>query len=332
MTHDSDPFNRWQAAQTYATNLIAAAAKDGLDLEPVTGAEAGRLASALEATVRDETLAPTYRAEALKLPSESDIARELGHNVDTDAVLAARKALRATASNAMNGTLTEIYEANATPGAYSPDPDSAGLRALRNAALDLLTAVETPDAIERSMQHYRDASNMTDAIAALLILSQLQSPLRDEALKHFYDRWQDDPLVLDKWFAVQARASRPDSVETVQGLLTHPKFSLKNPNRVRALIGSFAMANPSGFNRADGAGYRPAYRRGVEDRSLQPPRGGAAPWRVRKLADVRARPSGSCQSSPRTPLKRDPLHGQLRDRQQDPRHPIESISPLSTGC
>jgi aminopeptidase N len=94
---------------------------------------------------------------------------------------------------------------------------------------------------------------MTDAIAALSILSHLN--LRDEVLADFYARWQDEPLVLDKWFAVQARATRPDSVETVQALLSHPKFSLKNPNRVRALIGSFANGNPTGFNRADGAGY-----------------------------------------------------------------------------
>ncbi len=256
MIHDSDPFNRWQAAQTHATNLIATGAKDGLDLAPVTGAEAGRLAASLEATVCDARLAPTYRAESLKLPSESDIARELRHNVDTDAVLAARNTLRKTVGAAMTGTLAEIYEANVTRGPYSPDPDSAGLRSLRNAALDLLAAAETPNAATRVMQHYGNASNMTDAIAALLILSHLQSPHRDEALTHFYDRWQDDPLVLDKWFAVQARASLPDSVETVQDLLKHPKFSLKNPDRVRALIGSFAMANPSGFNRVDGAGYR----------------------------------------------------------------------------
>jgi aminopeptidase N len=97
---------------------------------------------------------------------------------------------------------------------------------------------------------------MTDAIAALSILSHLEGTARDEALDHFYARWQDEPLVLDKWFAVQARAARPDSVERVHALLSHPKFSLKNPNRVRALIGSFAHANPTGFNRADGAGYK----------------------------------------------------------------------------
>ena len=256
MIHDSDPFNRWQAAQTYATNLIASAARNGLDLEPVSGTQAGRLAQALEPTLRDETLAPTYRAETLKLPSESDIARELGRDVDTDAILMARDTLRTTLSTALAATLTEIYEGSATDGAFSPDPDSAGRRALRNAALDLMSATGTPEAVERALRHYRGATNMTDAIMALSVLSQIPSPARDEALEHFYARWQDDPLVLDKWFAVQARAARPDSVETVQALLGHPKFSLKNPNRVRALIGSFAMANPSGFNRADGAGFR----------------------------------------------------------------------------
>ncbi|HUW72917.1 MAG TPA: aminopeptidase N [Methyloceanibacter sp.] len=255
MMHDSDPFNRWQAAQTYAGNLMIAAARNGLDLAPVTGKEAGRLAQALAATVRDETLGPTYRAEALKLPSESDIARELGRNVDTDAVHAARNALRAKIGDTMGDTLAEIYGA-APSGSFSPDPQSAGLRALRNGALDLLTATEKPDAIDRAMHHYRQASNMTDAITALSILSHLPSPARDEALADFYERWQDEPLVLDKWFAVQARAARADSVETVRGLLAHPKFSLKNPNRVRALIGSFAQANPSGFNRGDGEGYR----------------------------------------------------------------------------
>ncbi|MEM9591312.1 MAG: aminopeptidase N [Pseudomonadota bacterium] len=255
MIHDSDPFNRWQAAQTYATDLIASAARDELDLGPVSGGQAGRLAQALEPTLRDESLAPTYRAETLKLPSESDIARELGRNVDTDAILTARNTLRKNVSAAMADTLLEIYEASATDGAFSPDPDSAGLRALRTAALDLMAATGTAEVTERALRHYRNATNMTDSIMALSTLSHMPSDACDEALADFYERWQNDALVLDKWFAVQARAARPDSVETAYRLLQHPKFSLKNPNRVRALIGSFAMANPSGFNRADGAGY-----------------------------------------------------------------------------
>jgi aminopeptidase N len=256
MIHDSDPFNRWQAAQTYAINLMTAAARNGHDTAPVTGTEAGRLAQSLATTVRDETLAPAYRAEGLKLPAESDVARELARNVDTDAVHDARNALRATIGETIGDTLAEIYDTTAPRGSFSPDPKSAGSRSLRNATLDLLVATQRPEEIDRAMRHYREASNMTDAIMALSILSHFDVPARDEALDDFYGRWQDEPLVLDKWFAVQARAARPDCVDTVRALLNHPKFSLKNPNRVRALIGSFAQANPSGFNRADGEGYR----------------------------------------------------------------------------
>jgi aminopeptidase N len=254
MRHDGDPFNRWQAAQTYATNLLTEAARNG-DPGRTSGKEAARLAQALASTARDETLRAAYRAEFLKLPSESDVARELGANVDTDAVREAREALRAKIGTEIGDTLAELYETAAPQGPYSPDPDSAGLRAMLAAALDLLVGTGQPEEIARAARHYREATNMTDAIAALSILSHLDAPVRDEALAHFYARWQDEPLVLDKWFAVQARAARPDSVEMVQGLLSHPKFSLKNPNRIRALIGSFTQANPTGFNRKDGAGY-----------------------------------------------------------------------------
>ena len=256
MIHDSDPFNRWQAAQTFASNLLVAAARNGAGHERVNGREANRLAQAIGTTVSDASLLAAYRAEFLKLPSESDIARELARNVDTDAVRNAREGLRAMIGGAIKETLAELYEATAPSGPYSPDPDSAGKRALRGAALDLLVATAAPAEIARAEHHYREASNMTDAIAALSILSHLPAAARDQALDHFYARWQDEPLVLDKWFAVQARSARPDSVETVRGLLSHPKFSLKNPNRVRALIGSFVHANPTGFNRADGAGYK----------------------------------------------------------------------------
>ena len=255
MIHDSDPFNRWQAAQTYATNLLTSAVRDGRSLERVTGREAARLAHALGVTTRDASLLPAYRAEFLKLPSESDVARELARNVDTDAVHAAREALRSAIGNEIRTTLAELYDKTKPTGPYSPDPESAGIRALRSAVLDLLVATGEKAEIARAERHYRDASNMTDAIAALSILSHLKGKPRDEALDHFYARWQDEPLVLDKWFAVQARAARVDSVETVRTLLSHPKFSLKNPNRVRALIGSFVHANPTGFSRPDGAGY-----------------------------------------------------------------------------
>jgi aminopeptidase N len=255
MIHDSDKFNRWQAAQTYATNLLTAAARGGGSAGRLTGREAARLAHALSTTASDASLLAAYRAEFLKLPSESDIARELARNVDTDQVRTARETLRAAIASEIRSTLAELYDKTAPRGRYSPDPESAGIRALRSIILDLLVATGEQAEIARAERHYREASNMTDAIAALSILSHLEGTARDEALDHFYARWQDEPLVLDKWFAVQARAARADSVETVHALLSHAKFSLKNPNRVRALIGSFVHANPTGFNRADGAGY-----------------------------------------------------------------------------
>jgi aminopeptidase N len=255
MMHDKDPFNRWQAAQTYATNLMTAAAREGGDMAGATGKEAVRLAQALGQTIGDSSLATAYRTEFLKLPSESDIARELARHVDTDAVRAARETLRRAIAGEIGSSLAELYEAIAPQGPYSPDPESTGIRALRGAALDLLVATGKPSEIVRAERHYREATNMTDSISALAILSYLDTPAREEALAHFYRRWQDEPLVLDKWFAVQARAARRDSVETVRSLLSHPKFSLKNPNRVRALIGSFVHGNPTGFNRVDGAGF-----------------------------------------------------------------------------
>ena len=256
MLHDSDPFNRWQAAQTYATNLLTAAARDSVGVGArIEGKEAAHLAQALGTTALTEFLPAAYRAEFLKLPSESDIARELAHDVDTDAVHHAREALRTTIGRKIKATLRELYDQSATPGPYSPEAESAGRRALRGTALDLLVSTGEKDEVLRAVRHYREASNMTDAITALSILAPLGGDVGDEALAHFYARWQDEPLVLDKWFAVQARTARPNSVETVRALLSHPKFSLKNPNRVRALISSFVHANPTGFNRTDGTGY-----------------------------------------------------------------------------
>ncbi|MEG6510068.1 aminopeptidase N [Methyloligella sp. 2.7D] len=255
MMHDSDPFNRWQAAQSYAVTLLTAASENGFNPGPVTGKEAKRLAQALSLTMAEEELAVAYRAEMLKLPSESDIAREIARNIDTDAIRQARETLIRTIGTEIRGNLAEMYEEIYPGSTYSPDAESAGKRSLRIAALDLLVGTGEEEEIHRAAKHYRDAGNMTDAIYALLVLSRLDNPAREAALADFYEKWQDDALVLDKWFAVQARAPRPDTVEAVKALLDHPKFSLKNPNRVRALIGSFANGNPSAFNRKDGAGY-----------------------------------------------------------------------------
>jgi aminopeptidase N len=253
MTHDSDLYNRWQAAQTYASRIIKASVRALRKGQPL--AEAGALFAALDPTIHNEGLEPAYRAQMLVLPSESDIAREIGKDVDPEAIHAARSGLRRQLGKALGSTLEELYDRHARKRGYSPDAASAGHRSLRNAALSLLAARGSAADRARVAEHYAKATNSTDETSALVIIADMRSPERKKALDAFYDRWKDDHLVVDKWFGVQAMSSLPGTLSTVEKLTRHPLFSMQNPNKVRALVGSFAMGNQLHFNRADGAGY-----------------------------------------------------------------------------
>ena len=140
-------------------------------------------------------------------------------------------------------------------GGYSPDATSAGRRALRNVAADLLAATGRSGDIARASRQFETADNMTDRISALATLCLHDGPERLQALENFYARYASDALVIDKWFSLQAVIPQPATLEKVRNLTTHPAFSLANPNRIRALIGAFAQGNATQFNRADGAGY-----------------------------------------------------------------------------
>lgn len=253
MANDANPFNRWQAGQSYAVTLLteAVACIRAGESPP----SANNFAKALGATITDESLEPAFRAAVLSLPSESDIAREIGSGVDPDAIHKAREYLRENIARDLRSPLIDIYRTHLPVGPYSPDATSAGKRSLRNAALAMLAAIGEAEDAERVGVHYRQAANMTDAIAALAVLSDMAGPERERAFADFYDRWKDDHLVVDKWFALQAMSSLPDVLEQVRELSRHPLFSLKTPNKVRALISAFANMNPVGFNRPDGAGY-----------------------------------------------------------------------------
>ena len=251
--HDSDPFNRWQALQTTAMRLL---------LDNVARFRAGealntddKLISALSAILDDSMLEPAFVALALAPPGEGDIAREIGRDIDPDAIYRARKALRADIGDKLGPALAKAYDRMAVAPPYSPDAASAGRRALRNAALDLLAVSAAPPAIDRAAKQYASADNMTDRMAALATLSQHAVPERTQALADFYKRYAADALVVDKWFSLQAMIPQADTLDNVRALAAHPAFSIANPNRVRALIGVFAQANPTQFNRADGAGY-----------------------------------------------------------------------------
>jgi aminopeptidase N len=250
---DSDPFNRWQAVYTLAMRLLVASAAS------IRRGEAPRedphLIAALAAAVADPALEPAFVAQTLTFPGESDIAREIGRDVDPDAVFAARQALRRTVAVSVGPGLRETYDRLATSGPYAPDPASAGRRALKNVCLDLLTAPGERSALGLAMQQYERADNMTDRMAALAALSLHDVPERAAALDDFYRRFQSDPLVIDKWFALQASIPEHGTLERVRALTEHKAFSFANPNRVRSLIGAFAQSNPTQFNRPDGAGY-----------------------------------------------------------------------------
>jgi aminopeptidase N len=252
--HDSDPFNRWEALQVLATSLL---------VEGVAELRAGgrprvdqALIHALEATLSDPGLEPAFVAQALSMPAEADIAREIGEDVDPDAIFQARSGLRRSIGTELGALLEEHYAGmDDRRGPYRPDAASAGRRSLKNACLDLLAMSGKPGAIERAERQYDTADNMTDRMGALAALALHDVPARGRCLNNFYRKYESDPLVIDKWFALQASIPEPGTLDRVQALTAHPAFSFANPNRIRALIGSFAQSNQTQFNRADGAGY-----------------------------------------------------------------------------
>jgi aminopeptidase N len=251
MAHDSDPFNRWEAGQRLATRLIlggVAALRKGWEPEvPESFLRAfGRL-------LEDARGDPAFAAEALALPSETYIAEQM-EVVDPDAIHAARDGLRRRLAQALRAGFERAYEEYRVPGPYRPDAAAVGRRALRNLALGYL--MELDDAAPRAacLSQFRTADNMTDVMAALAALANCDCPERPAALEAFYAKWREEPLVVDKWLAVQASSRLPSTLADVKRLVRHPAFQLHNPNKVYALIRSFA-ANQVRFHAADGAGY-----------------------------------------------------------------------------
>ncbi len=249
LARDSDPFNRWQAAQDVALGLI---------LDP-DGPRAAAFAEALGAFLDGEALAdPAFAAQVLAMPSEGEAADACPGDVDPDAVHRARRDLRAHLGRALRPRLEALDAALAPPEGepYSPDAVSAGRRALRNAALDLIASGDPAAGAARAAARISGATNMTDRLAALSTLALIPGDGRETALAAFARRYADEPLVLDKWFAIQAQIPEPGTLERIARLREHPAFTMANPNRVRALIGSFAFGNPTQFARGDGAGFR----------------------------------------------------------------------------
>ena len=266
MAHDSDAFNRWEAGQRLASDILlrsAQALQAGQALPPLPAGFIAACAKVLAAADSD----PAFAAEALSLPSESTLAERM-QQVDPDALHAARCHLRRQLALALQPAWRDCLQRHASSGAYSPDAASAGRRALRNLALGYLMELDSAaggnDAVALAMQQFEQADNMTDRMAALSCLANRDCPERLQALQAFYTQWQHEPLVVDKWLAVQATSRLPQTLAEVQRLCRHPAFDLRNPNKVYALIRSFCLGNHVRFHAADGSGYDFAVERIIE--------------------------------------------------------------------
>jgi aminopeptidase N len=267
--HDSDPVNRWEAGQRLAMSRLVRLAGNLATHNATVALDADRAAAALDLDdvfveamrkmLTDETLDPNFREQALLLPSETMIADQFDV-VDPLAIHMARQFVRADIGARLRSELLAQYQANQTPGEYSPDAVSIGKRALKNLALAYLCAAPDAETIALARKQFDEASNMTDRVAALsaLIHARAASDEADaaagEALRRFYDEFQGEALVVDKWFAMQASAPST-GVEAVRELMTHKAFTLRNPNRARSLVSTFCAGNPVAFHAPDGSGY-----------------------------------------------------------------------------
>lgn len=244
--HDDDAFARYEAMQQLMLDTLIAATIEG-------EADTRAVVAAVADTLDDPALDRAFVAEAVLLPSENFIGDQLSV-VDPEAIFRAREGLRRTLGRALEPQWRAACDiALRRPYVYTPE--DKGIRRLRNVALGYVSASETPDAAALAWAQFEAADNMTDRQGALTTLASGHAPERDAALDVFYNRYADNPLVLDKWFQTQALSSRDDTPVLVAELAQHPDFTLANPNRARALVGAFAV-NQRAFHAAGGAGYR----------------------------------------------------------------------------
>ena len=252
MGRDTDAFNRWEAGQSLAGDVLRQ-----MSVEAKSGGEPQADSTYVESIGQALARAGedhAFAALMLMPPLESEMALAM-EQPDPDAIHTARTALIRTVAAAHRPRFEALYAQLDSKGGFSPDAASAGRRALRNAVLRFLTAADDEASATKAEVHYRAATNMTDLIAGLAALTRMDSPQREKAFAHFHDRFRADPLVLDKWLSLQAGSCLPDTVDSVRQLMNHRAFDIKNPNRVRALIGAFS-ANHLRFHAKDGAGYR----------------------------------------------------------------------------
>ncbi|MFE8071924.1 aminopeptidase N [Marinobacteraceae bacterium S3BR75-40.1] len=250
MSHDPDGFNRWDAGQRLAVDNILAL------YEKRESAVDERLVEAYRSLLKDDTLDQALVAKMLSLPSVPYLVEQVSA-ADVGALFEARKQVLTVLANALRDELSACYQRHRPEGEYTVEPLAVAGRALRNTALAWLTYIGDDEAKRLAQRQFDAADNMTDEMGALgaLAVSRFEAE-RSAALSRFYDRWKADPQVVDQWFSVQSASEYTGSLSQVQALLEHPAFDWKNPNKIRSVIGAFAMRNHRHFHAADGSGYQ----------------------------------------------------------------------------
>lgn len=254
MANDSDPFNRWDAAFRLSESVILELTTTiQKDEKPVLDPS---FVDGIKQILFDKKSDKSLLGMALSLPEENYLAQQM-EVIDPDSLHRARKFVRQELATALKTELRNVWEENCDPGEYQLSPEAMGRRRLKNVCLAYLLAPESPDQddVEMAVKQYRDGSNMTDVVAVLAALCHCDIPERRELLNNFYEKWKDDVLVMDKWLILQASSSLPSTLASVQALMSHPAFSISNPNKVRSLIGTFG-GNHLSFHNPNGEGYR----------------------------------------------------------------------------
>jgi aminopeptidase N len=244
--HDDNPFNQWEAGQKIAISLI---------LEHAAPSE--ELIQVWRQLLLNPLLDPAFKELLFTLPAETYLHEQV-KEVNPQKIHVARKVFRQSMASSLIETWEHIYETHQTVEHYSPNPNQAGKRALKNLALQMIIEHQPIVGAKLAVQQFQNSDNMTDRLAALVTLVQNHSPQANDCLTDYYQRYESDDLAIDKWFAIQASRqphAKMDLMSKIRSLQSHPAFNMRNPNRVRSVIHAFCMNNPAGFHDVSGKGY-----------------------------------------------------------------------------
>jgi aminopeptidase N len=267
LSHDSDTFNRWEAGQQLAGQIITGLINDlqngrEMHVNPI-------MVNAVKQLLDQPWDDLSYFSLLLTLPSETYLGEQM-QVVDVEAIHTAREFVMLTLADQLQAQFQALYLNNHQDESGKFDARAIGRRRIKNTSLSYLGKLENKYAHDISHQQFVTAKNMTDQMAALAVIANSRHPAKQQCLGSFYHQWQEEALVIDKWFALQASGSMPDTFEIVQALMEHPAFDLRNPNRVRSVIGAFSQSNPLHFHAANGQGYRFLADQIIELNTLNP--------------------------------------------------------------